>query len=80
MEAEQQALVAPAVHVIAARAVASLAPPPFRRALLRQFAMRRIGDLGRHILVAGEASLAAHVLRGLRLRCKQTMQRHHNAN
>lgn len=80
LEAEQQALVAPAVHVIAARSVASLATTSFRRFLLRQLAMWRIRDLNRHILVAGEASLATNILRSLRLRCGQRMQTHHNAN
>jgi len=70
-EAEQQALVSAAVYMIAARSVAGFATPPRRCALLRQLAVRRIGDFARHILVAGHAGIAAHVLRSLRLRRRE---------
>src|SRR5690349_15474053 len=79
-KADQQAFVAAAVHVIAARPVATLATASGRFGGLRQLAVRRIGDLDRHILVAGEASLAAHVLRSLRLRRQQRKQKQHGAN
>ena len=67
LEAEQQASVSAAVYMIAAWTVAGLASATRRRALLPQLAVRRIGDLAGRLLVAGQAGVAAHILRSLRL-------------
>src|SRR5579862_10045966 len=71
LEAEQQALVSPAVHMVAARTVTGFAAPPRRNLLFRQLAVRRICHRAGRIIVAGHAGVAPHIQGSLWLRCNK---------